>query len=66
VVKIEKDVPIPRKWPLDNMQVNDSFEVPEDVNRSTITVYATRYGKKTGKKFTIRKINGKLRCWRIA
>ncbi len=66
MVKIEKNVPIPQKWPLEDMNVGDSFEVPDTVKRTTVTVYAARYGKKTGKKFTIRKTqDGKLRCWRI-
>lgn len=64
-VQIDKNIPIPNKWPLDEMQVGDSFAVPSTVKRTTITVYVMRYGKKHNKKFSIRKFLGSLRCWRI-
>lgn len=72
--RINKDTPMISKWPFankfpfENMQVGDSFAVPDDVTRVAVSVAAMRYGKKNTMKFTIRLASedGKLRCWRIA
>lgn len=64
---IEKNIPIPMKYPFAQMNVNDSFAVPASVSRSTVNVAAMRFGRKFGMKFTVRlTTDGTLRCWRIA
>lgn len=66
-IKIDSNIPVPRKWPLDDMKVGDSFKVPESVKRTAIAVYVSRYNKANDKKFVVRKTaEGELRCWRIA
>lgn len=65
--RIDKNIPLPQKWPFPDMKVGDSFLVPDDIRRSTINVAAKRYGDKHKMKFTIRLTEDrKLRCWRIA
>jgi hypothetical protein len=66
-LKVEKNIPIPKRWPFDEMKVGDSFAVPPDVKRTTINVSAMRFGLKHGMKFTVRQMPDKsFRCWRIA
>jgi hypothetical protein len=63
---INKNVPMPVRWPFPNMQVGDSFAIPPDVLSTTVSVAATRFGKKNGMKFTVRKMPDKtFRCWRL-
>lgn len=66
-MKIDKNIPLPAKYPFAEMQVGDSFLVPEGISRTSIGVAAKRFGDKHGMRFTIR-LNEKrlLRCWRIA
>ena len=64
--RIEKNVPVPKKYPFAGMQVGDSFAVPPDVKRPAVTVAAMRYGRQHGMKFTVRQVADKtFRCWRI-
>ena len=63
--RIDKNVPLPQKWPFSDMKVGDSFLVPDDIHRSTVTVAASRYGAKHKMRFTVRLTEDrKLRCWR--
>lgn len=65
-MKVEKNVPLPSKWPFKDMQVGDSFAVPKDISRTTVSIAALRYGRKHGMKFTVRTTTDRtLRCWRI-
>jgi len=65
-MKIDKQFPIPVKYPFAGMQVGDSFAVPPDVKRPAVTVAAMRYGRKHGMKFTVRQVADKtFRCWRL-
>jgi hypothetical protein len=65
-MKVQKNIPLPRKWPFADMKVGDSFAMPADVKRVAVSVAAMRYGRKHGMKFTIRQIADKtFRCWRI-
>jgi len=64
-VKVEKGKPIPGKYPFDEMEVGDSFLIPEGVKRHTVAVAALRYWRKTGKKFTTRKVPEGYCCWRV-
>lgn len=55
-MKIDKQFPIPVKYPFAGMQVGDSFAVPPDVKRPAVTVAAMRYGRKHGMRFTVRQV----------
>lgn len=65
-MQVEKDVPMPNKYPFHEMEVGDSFELAPTMKRSTVTVAAQRWGQKNGgAKFTIRKTGqNTFRCWR--
>jgi hypothetical protein len=66
-MKIEKNVPLPVTYPFAKMDVGDSFAVPPDVHRTTVSIAALRYGRKHDMKFSTRKTpDGTIRCWRIA
>ncbi len=66
-MQIEKNIPIPATYPFKDMEVGDSFLVPEEVNRAAVTNSARRFGKNHGMEFTVRSISGgRLRCWRTA
>lgn len=64
--KVEKNIPMPKRWPFDEMKVGDSFLIPKGVMRTTVSVSALRYGKRAGMKFTTRDTPEGYRCWRIA
>ena len=65
-MKIDKQFPIPVKYPFAGMQVGDSFAVPPDVKRPAVTVAAMRFGRKHNMRFTVRQVADKtFRCWRI-
>ena len=65
-MKVEKHIPIPMKYPFDQMELGDSFLIPQTVKRQTVSIAALRYGNKHGMKFTTRKMSdGSYRCWRI-
>lgn len=64
--RIDKNVPLPQKWPFAKMSVGDSFAVPEGKSRTNISVAAKRYADKHGGKFTVRVMPDRsLRCWRV-
>ena len=66
-MKIDKNIPLPKKYPFAQMEVGDSFAVPPKVKRSAVTVAAKRYGVEHGMKFTVRQMPDKtFRCWRLA
>lgn len=65
-MKVEKNVPLPQRFPFAGMEVGDSFAIPAGVNRTTVSVAAMRYAKKHGGKFTVRLMPDRsLRCWRV-
>lgn len=73
-MKIEKDIPMPDtavkgsyKYPLNEMEVGDSiFEPgPRNSNESKVRLSAKKYGDKTGKRFSARKVEGGVRIWRV-
>lgn len=64
--RIEKNVPMPQRYPFAQMEVGDSFAVPEGVSRTAVSISALRYSRKHGGKFTVRlMLDRSLRCWRI-
>lgn len=66
---VEHGIPIKfmRKYPFHKMAVGDSFFVPDGKwPGRTLANAAYFYGKTTGTKFSVRKVDGGARCWRIA
>lgn len=69
---IEKNIPIPaaydrvHKWPFANMEVGDSFLVDfSEATRRKLCTASSYYGKRRGKKFSIRKLDNGIRVWRV-
>lgn len=66
-MKVESHVPLPNKFPFAQMQVGDSFAIPTNIKRTTVSVAAKRFGDKHGRKFMTRVMPDKtVRCWRTA
>ena len=66
-MKIEKNIPIPNKYPFAEMQVGDSFKMPETMKRTALMVAAMRYSRKHGAKFITKTMaDGSIRCWRVS
>lgn len=63
--RIDKDIPIPRRYPFADMEVGDSFLLAPDMKRIPTTVAALRYGDRHNMKFTVRQVPEGFRCWRI-
>jgi hypothetical protein len=64
-MQIEKNIPVPEKYPFAQMKEGDSFLISSLMKRTTVTVAAKRYGHKHAMEFTIRKTPDGLRCWRV-
>jgi len=77
-IKIEKDVPQPLNYsgwqpalPIEDMKVGDSFFVPTTGERILLSqriryqIVVFRKRKQKDYKFTVRLMNGGVRCWRI-
>jgi hypothetical protein len=66
-VEVSKDVPLPvsrKKYPYTDMDVGDSFFVPEG-KLQLVCNYNYRAGKRLGLKFIARKEDGGVRVWRV-
>lgn len=64
-MQIDKNIPIPRFYPFEKMEVGDSFVVPTK-KRGGTQVAMNRFAKKTNRKFVMRVMeSGELRCWRV-
>lgn len=71
MIKIEKDIPLPHAryereiFPFKELQVGDSFFVPQD----HLSFYSVRslatINKTIEKKFTCRRCEGGVRVWRV-
>ena len=68
-MKIEKKIPLPTartNWPFAKMEVGDSFIVPVEKLISCRGA-ASAYSKNHPcVRFTVRTMDGKVRCWRTA
>jgi len=66
--EIEKGIPLPARpnkvYPFDQMEVGDSFLIPDHKYRA-VQAAASRAGKCSGKRFTVRNTKEGYRCWRI-
>jgi hypothetical protein len=69
--KVVKNIKIPertyaqRDFPFDEMQVGDSFEVPAEAVASARQL-VSRFARKTGRKFSVRRYMNSHRCWRVS
>lgn len=70
---IESDVVMPeREWgtgrkpiyPFGQMKVGDSFMLPKKLNKKVMSA-SNYFGRRNGKKFSVLKVKGGYRCWRI-
>ena len=65
--KIDKGILLPKarsKYPFQEMEVGDSFKVPETMlQRARGAAY--QYARRSKTKFTCRANQGKIRIWRI-
>ena len=68
VIQIDTSVPVPAyrgKYPLDSMEVGESFVVQEQARRSVASL-ASALKRTSTKEFTIRKqADGNVRVWRV-
>lgn len=55
-----------RRYPLDMLNVGEAFVIGKDCNRQSLNSCKSKYAKKTGKRFIIRKIDGEPCCIRVA
>jgi hypothetical protein len=75
-IVVRKGVPLPadgrchgreQKYPFAEMEVGDSFVFPAGVSSARASASAGSFGKRAGGwKFTIRKTQEGVACWRIA
>lgn len=70
--KIDKKVALPKKrekYPFKGMAVGDSFLISTENDykvRNSVASGATYFARKCNWKFSVRFVNGELRCWRTA
>ncbi|MBB4039134.1 hypothetical protein GGR34_000769 [Microvirga flocculans] len=68
-IKIEKGIPIPnahreRRYPWGDMEVGDSIFIPNTTSER-IAPTAHDYGRRHKRKFSVRKVEGGVRVWRV-
>ena len=68
LIPIRRSVPIPNKgrpkmYPWLVMELGDSFEFPKHVTYPDKLAYNA--GRRYGRKFSVRKVNGSFFCWRV-
>lgn len=70
---IDNNIPVPplptrasSKFPLALLEVGDSFLHAVENDRNRLASAAHQYGVRHGKKFTVRRVEGGFRVWRIA
>lgn len=73
ILPVEKGIPMPemkshssrRKYPWYEMEVGDSFAFPEGTTMAKALTTASSQSK-NGREFKSRRVDGGIRCWRIA
>lgn len=72
-MEIEKNVRIPlsgrgrpKKYDFSDMDVGDSVLIRGEDTSGRAYLAANQYGRRTGKKFTGRSMDGGVRIWRVA
>jgi hypothetical protein len=72
-MNVEKSVPVPVRnnargasiYPFPTMEIGDSIFIPGESGRlARATAY--QYGRRFGKSFTARRVEGGFRIWRVA
>ncbi|CAH1657586.1 hypothetical protein CHELA1G11_13031 [Hyphomicrobiales bacterium] len=70
---IEKNIPMPmpggsrRRYPFYELNVGESFHISgSEKDMQAVRVAACHYGRRHGRKFTVRAEDEGGRCWRIA
>ena len=70
MIQIDQGIMYPPRrhaFPFANMKIGDSFLVPHQLSRATITAACARASKEFKMKFSVRAIGkGDFRCWRIS
>lgn len=70
MIQIESGIEMPSKseYPFAQMEVKESFFVPEQTNTRSLTMAINTFGKKVDaeKKFEAHVVEGGVRVWRIA
>jgi hypothetical protein len=71
MITIEKNVPIPRRgrpatYPFQEMEIGDSFLIPEQDEIARVSRAAYMYGNRNGKTFAVRRTEAGQRVWRLA
>ena len=66
-IKIESGVPIPPKpgYPFKQLKVGESFFLDESSNERILRIQAASTGTRLGRKFSVRKVEGGFRIWRV-
>lgn len=64
-MQIEKNVPLPTKYPWEDLEVGDSVLIDEERVYNNARYSAYYHGKKTNKKFICRKEGTGGRVWRV-
>ena len=64
-MKVDKGIPMPGRYPFDEMEIGDSFLLPPNTKLISAQVAALRFRKKTGKYFSFRKMPDGIRVWRV-
>lgn len=68
MLPINPDTPPPPgpRYPFGDLQAGQSFDLPPGGSINGLRAAASRYGKRTGRRFTIRTLPGNIvRCWRL-
>jgi len=52
-------------YPVEKLGIGDSFGVPKN-KRSSLQGTAYRISRKTGRRFTVRIVEGEARIWRVS
>ncbi len=54
------------KYPWRKLQIGQSFMFPEEMPEHHARSYASSTGKRLGLKFSVRRVDGGLMCWRVS
>lgn len=69
--KIEKGIIYEKRYkhplPLEKMEIDDSIFIPfEKITYNVLNATKSYYSKKSGKKFSVRKVDDGYRLWRLS
>lgn len=67
-IRIDKGIPIPERttaWPFHAMVKGESFLVPAKKFSALKSAVTHWHKQRPGEKFTVRKVDGGVRCWKV-